>query len=358
MASGNQFLIIGLTVALAALFAVCWLGWQLLHQNGRMLLRLDELEKRLNELQFGGDEPAGLPLDSMAPDFDLPDLAGERKTLAQYRGQTMLVIFYNPACGFCRELLPKLALNNPTSNGEPQSEQPSPQLLIISTGDVEANRKLFNEHKVCPVLLQKEMEVATAYKANGTPTGYLINSEGKIASELAVGAETLLVLAKGQGGDGRVSRFSNRSLAHSKIRRDGLKAGTQAPDFRLPRLDGGELSVGDLRGQPVLLVFSSPHCGPCNTLAPKLEKFHRKHPDLKIVMVSRGEPTENRAKVKEYGLTFPVVLQQQWEISRLYAMFATPMAYLIDEAGVITYDVAVGVEPIVKLLSEIANKRP
>jgi hypothetical protein len=47
-----------------------------------------------------------------------------------------------------------------------------------------------------------------------------------------------------------------------------------------------------------------------------------------------------------------VVLQQQWEISRLYAMFATPMAYLIDGAGVIVQDVAVGVEPIVSLMEK------
>ena len=67
-------------------------------------------------------------------------------------------------------------------------------------------------------------------------------------------------------------------------------------------------------------------------------------------MLSRGEPKENRAKVKEHGLTFPVVLQQQWEISRRYAMFATPVAYLINERGVITADVAVGVEPILSLL--------
>src|SRR6266567_4875735 len=33
----------------------CWLGWQLLRQNGRVLLRLDELEKRLDDLEF--DEP-------------------------------------------------------------------------------------------------------------------------------------------------------------------------------------------------------------------------------------------------------------------------------------------------------------
>jgi len=36
--------------------------------------------------------------------------------------------------------------------------------------------------------------------------------------------------------------------------------------------------------------------------------------------------------------------------SRLYAMFATPMAYLIDETGIITRDVAVGVDKIIDLM--------
>jgi hypothetical protein len=42
----------------------------------------------------------------------------------------------------------------------------------------------------------------------------------------------------------------------------------------------------------------------------------------------------------------------QWEISRRYAMFATPIAYLIDEAGIIARDVAVGVEPILALMAK------
>jgi peroxiredoxin len=80
-------------------------------------------------------------------------------------------------------------------------------------------------------------------------------------------------------------------------------------------------------------------------------------PTVEIVMISRGEPKENRAKVKEHGLTFPVLLQRQWEISLRYAMFATPMAYVIDESGVIVDDVAVGVEPILALLSRAADDR-
>jgi peroxiredoxin len=71
-------------------------------------------------------------------------------------------------------------------------------------------------------------------------------------------------------------------------------------------------------------------------------------------MVSRGDQEAHRQKAAEHKLTFPIVLQKQWEISRAYAMFATPIAYLIDEAGMIAADVAVGVEPIRALLARAA----
>ena len=72
-------------------------------------------------------------------------------------------------------------------------------------------------------------------------------------------------------------------------------------------------------------------------------------------MISRGEPKENGAKIKQHRLSFPVLLQQHWEVSLLYGMFATPIAYLIDEIGMITNDAALGVEPILALMAG-ANK--
>jgi hypothetical protein len=57
--------------------------------------------------------------------------------------------------------------------------------------------------------------------------------------------------------------------------------------------------------------------------------------------------------VKEYGLTFPVVLQNEWEVSPEYAMFATPVAYLIDQSGVITPDVAVGVDGVADVMARV-----
>jgi peroxiredoxin len=376
-----QLMLVALGLSWLAILVGGCLCWQLLQQSGRTLLRLDELEKRLDELEFGdGEQPAGLLVGSEAPVFELPDLAGETRSLAQHRGQPLLLIFFNPACGFCREMLPRLAALAGRAECPPRpirerTAETIPSLLIVSTGSAEGNGSLFAENTVaCPVLLQKESEVAAAYQANGTPTGYLIDPEGKIASQLAVGAEALLALAFGDvsrapalsrkrtaqngeaqpapNGNGREHRLGNGSLTRSKIKRDGLKAGTLAPGFRLPRLDGrGDLGLADLRGRRILLVFSSPKCGPCLALAPQLEKFHREHPELEVVMISKGETKPNRIKVKEHGLTFPVVLQQQWEISRRYAMFATPIAYLIDEAGVIVNDVAVGTDSILDLIA-------
>jgi peroxiredoxin len=110
--------------------------------------------------------------------------------------------------------------------------------------------------------------------------------------------------------EARTTRFGSRSLARSRINRSGLKAGTPAPEFHLPRLDGGELALEDFRGRRLLLVFSDPHCGPCDALAPELQKLHRDHPELAMLMLSRGKPKANRAKVKEHGLSFPIVLQR------------------------------------------------
>jgi peroxiredoxin len=144
----------------------------------------------------------------------------------------------------------------------------------------------------------------------------------------------------------------------SHIKRDGLAAGTPAPDFTLPRIEGGELSLSDFRGKPLLIVFSDPNCGPCSVLAPQLEAFHRRTPQLSVLMLSRGTVEDNQRKAADFGFSFPVVLQKQWEISRLYAMFATPIGYLIDENGIIASDVAVGVEPILALSTRAAMSSP
>jgi hypothetical protein len=69
--------------------------------------------------------------------------------------------------------------------------------LVVTTGDAEANRKLVEQHGIrCTVLLPKQVEVTSSYRAQGIPMGDRIDAEGKFASELTVGGEALLELSR------------------------------------------------------------------------------------------------------------------------------------------------------------------
>ena len=340
-----------------------WLAYQLVRQNGRILLRLEAIEKQIatGAVPRAGAkrrEVGGLPLGTVAPDFELPDLTGVRRKLSDFREQNVLLVFFNPQCGFCTKMAADLAAL-PADGGDQRAVP-----VVVTTGDAEENRKLVERYGIrCLVLLQEQMEVAAQYRAQGTPMGYRIDGAGRIASELAVGAEPLLRLATtlapeqiepGAAVNGSASHGAkdDPSLARSRLNRSGLKAGVPAPDFRLPRIDEGELSLADFRGGRVLLVFSDPHCGPCDELAPQLQEIHLRRPELQVLVVSRRDVEANRAKATALGLTFPIVLQKQWEVSLKYAMFATPIGYLIDEQGILASDVAVGVGPILALAGE------
>ena len=370
MVSLGMFVAFGVILPWSVIAVLCWLLHQILVQNGRILKRLDLLEEQMDLAGFPGAEGVlpeeGLPLGSVAPPFELPDLKGDRVSLEQFRGQRVLLIFFSPKCSYCLQMAPQLsALPVDSSNGRPAP-------LVITTGDLEENLKIVREHGIrCPVLRQEEWEISQLYHAAGTPVGYLMDEEGKIASPLAIGAPNLLALSNHEAGTNgkhrepqedagnrsRGIRGKNKhSLAESHINRDGLKIGTRAPQFRLTSIDNREIALKDHLGKPVLLVFSDPKCIPCNQLAADLERFHRQTLELQFLMISRGDAEVNRQIMKEHKLTFPVLLQRQWEISRLYAKFNTPVAYFIDESGVIADDVAEGRDSVLALVSKAVRQ--
>jgi len=336
-----------------------WLGFQIVRQSGRILLRLEVIENRIaDHASIDRGNPTGLPIGALAPGFELPDLDGVRHKLSQFRGKDVLLVFFSPKCGFCTKMAAELAaLLRDGANGRPVP-------IIITNGDADENRKLVEQFGIrSVVLLQEQMQVAALYGAHGTPTGYRVDAEGRIASDLAIGAEPLLKLANlialqpakpnaiGNGATHH-GQQPHPSLANSRINRSGLKAGTVAPEFKLPLVGGGELALADLRGRRVLLVFSDPNCGPCDEFAPRLQGLHKDRPDLYVIMISRRDAAATGVKAKALGLTFPIVMQKQWEISLKYGMFATPIGYLIDEQGIVVKDVAVGIKPILALADE------
>jgi peroxiredoxin len=146
----------------------------------------------------------------------------------------------------------------------------------------------------------------------------------------------------------------SKPLRSSRIERNGLKPGSLAPDFTTPDLYGRSISLQQYRGRRLVLVFSDPHCGPCNQLAPSLARLYRRRGAIttELVVISRGEIEENRQKAETYGFEFPVIIQDRWKLSRKYGIFGTPVAFLIGEDGLTKREVAVGFEAIRMLLRE------
>ncbi|HBY64184.1 MAG TPA: hypothetical protein DEH78_30550 [Solibacterales bacterium] len=337
--------ILGLVVA-----ALAWAVYQLLLQNGRLALRLDKIEGLLRDSGELTDTPEETGLKGHAPgallhDFALPAAGGGTMTLSEWRGRRVLLAFVHPECPFSKDLLKKLP---------PPAPAPAPAVLLISSGGSEQNRRLAAELRIeHPLLVQQAHEVGDLLRARGTPTGYLVGAEGLTETGLLVGAEPLLAALGGAApagaAAGTVQGPYQRSLEGSKVRRNGLPAGAPAPEFTLPSLDGTEFSLRHWFGRRILLVFSDPGCGPCQALAPKLEAIHRRARNLEVLMVSRGDAEVNRAKAREQQLSFPIVLQKHWEISKAYGMFATPIAFLIGADRRLAGDVAVGEEAILRL---------
>jgi peroxiredoxin len=347
-----------ITLQALILLSLWGILYQVVKQQGRILLRLDTLDRRLANVDGAAETepgPEGLAVGTPMPPFRLPDFDGKTVSLEDYRGRRVLLIYWGPECGFCELLAPDLA------RLQGDLRVAGMELVLVSLDDAAKNRTLVEETGLkCPVLLMTETDplVEQAFREMGTPSGYLLDEQGRVAQRPVVGGEAILALARSAVGvqvhPGRKRLPGERPLSQSKIERDGLKAGTPAPTFRLPDLAGRTVALEDYRGRRVLLVFTDPHCGPCEELAPHLVRLHRQQGDdgPALLMVARGDVEENRRKAVRYGIEFPVVLQERWKLSHQYGIFAVPVAFLIDEEGVITKSVARGVDEIVALVPE------
>jgi peroxiredoxin len=335
-----------------AVLGLAWVLFQIVRQQGRLLLRLESLERlgpgaelaRSVEANGSPRQERGLSLATVAPPFRLSDLDGRLVALEDFRGQRVLLVHWDTGCGFCDQIAPELA----RLQGDLRKHKT--ELVLISYGDAETNRSFAQEHGLdCAILLQHEGEPVQAFAHLGTPVAYLLDEKGRVAKPLALGADEVPRLAREAAGKrGRLQ--SERSLAESRIEREGLPAGTPAPAFALPDIGGDTVSLDDYRGRRVLLVFSDPDCGPCDALLPDLARLHDAAGErLEVVLVGRGSVDDNRRKAAAHAIGFPFVVQPGWRLSKEYGIFATPVAFLIDEEGFIAREVAKGGPEILSL---------
>jgi len=126
-----------------------------------------------------------------------------------------------------------------------------------------------------------------------------------------------------------------------------------APPFTATGLIGERISLDTLRapGLPVILIFSDPKCGPCQTLQPEIAAWQRDYENrLTIALVTRGAIDEVRAKLNGARLN-RIIIEQDRDVSRMYDATGTPSAVLIDRHGRIASKVAPGVPAIRELVA-------
>ena len=114
--------------------------------------------------------------------------------------------------------------------------------------------------------------------------------------------------------------------------------GRPAPAFDLDTLDGGRLSLADLRGSAVVLNFWASWCIPCREEAPLLTAANATYEPrgVRVIGVVYQDSADNaRDFMRRYGQTYPGLLDPSGRTAIDYGVFGIPETFFIDASGVV-----------------------
>lgn len=121
----------------------------------------------------------------------------------------------------------------------------------------------------------------------------------------------------------------------------GTETGQMSPDFSLSDVSGQPVTLSELRGQPVVVIFWASWCTHCEKEMPLMQDMYEKYGDqgLQVVGVNvpgLGGDTIEKAKafVAQKGLSFPVVFDQAGQTYGAYGVNGVPNLFFIDKDGV------------------------
>ena len=123
----------------------------------------------------------------------------------------------------------------------------------------------------------------------------------------------------------------NRRYEHALIEKP-------APDFTLRDLKGNQVSLSDLRGQPIVLNFWATWCSPCRVEIPHLEALYTKYKDQGLVVIGMNTETDYM-KVKRFAepqISYTVLLDGGTQ-AQGYDVSGIPCTYYIDREGIIRH---------------------
>lgn len=119
--------------------------------------------------------------------------------------------------------------------------------------------------------------------------------------------------------------------------------GREAPDFTLEALDGSEVSISALRGDPVVINFWASWCVPCREEFPVLVDAARRHKNDGthfVGIVFNDLPGDAREFAEDEGARWPMLLDPDGEIARAFGVRGPPYTFFLDGNGRIVSQVA------------------
>jgi thiol-disulfide isomerase/thioredoxin len=137
----------------------------------------------------------------------------------------------------------------------------------------------------------------------------------------------------------------------------GLERGTAAPAFQLAGTTGEKVTLDGLlaRRRPLLLLFTSPGCGPCETLLPDVANWQSAHADrLSVAVFEDGPPAAARATAERFGLE-DVLADPGGQVYNSYEASGTPGAVLIASDGTVASGLATGPTRIAELVAGVLD---
>ena len=117
-------------------------------------------------------------------------------------------------------------------------------------------------------------------------------------------------------------------------------ANAVAPDFTLRGADGRNVRLDELRGQVVLVNFWATWCGPCREEMPRLDVLYQKYHKSGFVLLGVNvddDPHTALATAAKLGVSFPVLLDTDKKVSKLYDLNTMPSTIVIDRDGKVRY---------------------
>jgi len=112
--------------------------------------------------------------------------------------------------------------------------------------------------------------------------------------------------------------------------------GMQAEDFHLTDLEGKSQSLSQYRGKIVLVNFWATWCKPCTTEMPAMQTMYDKLRDKGFVVLAVNELEDDakvREHIKQYGHTFPVLMDRDNKVANQFGVFGLPVSVFIDQEG-------------------------